>query len=120
VKRILVVDNEPPLSSALRRWLSREGFYVEVASSGEEALSVLEPAAPDLVLTDFEMDGMNGLQLLREVQKRRPETGGIILSAHAQLKWLGDEAERFPLQSKPWNEADLLSVIRRLLDEESG
>lgn len=67
--RILLVDDEPQITRVLRRALSAQGFEVQVADGGEEALGVFQQWKPDLVITDLSMHGMGGLELCRRLRK---------------------------------------------------
>ena len=67
--RILVVDDEQQITRVLRRALSSQGYEVQVASDGEEALSVFGSWNPDMVITDLAMPGMSGLELCRRIRK---------------------------------------------------
>src|SRR6266511_1990919 len=66
---ILVVDDDPLLASALRRPLAYEGFEVDVAASGEEALSRALDHAPDLVILDVLLPGIDGLEVCRRLRQ---------------------------------------------------
>ena len=66
--RILLVDDEMSSTEVLALVLAGEGFGVTVASDGRQALAKLEEAAPDLLITDFMMPGMNGAELIRAVR----------------------------------------------------
>ena len=87
-KRILVVDDEPFVSEAIKMMLSHDGHQVETALSGEEALRKFDPARCDVVFTDFSMPGMKGDQLAEAIKGRSPKTPVILLTA-------------FPPQTKP-------------------
>jgi two-component system KDP operon response regulator KdpE len=67
--RILVVDDEPQITRVLRRSLSAQGYEVQVAEDGEEALAVFKQWKPDLVISDLSMPGMGGLELCRRIRK---------------------------------------------------
>ena len=84
MKRVLVVDDEEDMLWMLQRNLNKGMSDVEVlaASSGEEALAVLSDKDINLLITDINMPGMNGLDLLIEVNNRYPETGVIIMTAY--------------------------------------
>jgi DNA-binding response OmpR family regulator len=69
--RILVVDDDPLLAAALRRPLAYEGFDVEVASSGEEALTSVREHTFDLVILDILLPGIDGLEVCRRIQRDR-------------------------------------------------
>ena len=82
MKRILFVDDEPKVLQGLQRMLRsmRNEWGMEFASSGREALEMLERAPYDVIVTDMRMPGMDGVQLLKEVTKRFPLLVRIILS----------------------------------------
>lgn len=67
-QKILICDDEAPLRHALRDKLSREGFDIEEAADGEEALTKLKASKPDLLLLDFVMPKKDGVEVLREMQ----------------------------------------------------
>ena len=84
--RILLVDDEPNARSALRELLAEEGYAVEVAADGYEALGKLAGFGPDLVLTDLKMPGMDGLELLRLIRQRESELPVVVMSAFGELE----------------------------------
>ncbi len=84
--RVLVVDDEQPVRVTLKEVLSREGYEVLTASSGQEALQVMGDTAVDLVMVDLKMEGMDGLTLMGEIKQRWPATVLIILTGYATLE----------------------------------
>ena len=84
--RVLVVDDEQPVRVTLKEVLSREGYEVLIASSGQEALQVMGDMAIDLVMVDLKMEGMDGLTLMGEIKQQWPETVIIILTGYATLE----------------------------------
>ena len=84
--RILVVDDEKEIRVFLDKALSRfGGFHVELAESGEEALQKLEKEPFDLVLTDLKMPKKDGLQLIEEIAKSKPQTLTIMMTGHGSI-----------------------------------
>lgn len=81
--RILIVDDEPQVAEILAKSLAREGHDATVALSGEEALRMLGPAEPDALFLDVSMPGMNGLDVLAEVKRRRPTLPVVVITGHA-------------------------------------
>lgn len=79
--RILVVDDEPNARAALAELLSGEGYDVETAADGLKALPKLDMFEPDLILTDLEMPGLDGLGLIRKVHERAPGRAVVVMSA---------------------------------------
>ena len=117
--RILVVEDEPALQKVLAMRLGMEGFQVETASDGEEALEMIRRSAPDLVLTDLMMPVMDGTELTRNI-KGDPALRKIPVMILTALK---EQRERDNLISlgadgfaaKPYNSAELTARIRELL-----
>ena len=72
--RILVVDDEVNARTALPELLRDEGYAVETAADGFKALGKIEEFAPDLVLTDLKMPGMDGIELLDKIRARAIRT----------------------------------------------
>ena len=118
--RILVVDDEAAILSALRQVLARSGHDVATAASGPEALEKLVPFAPDIVLSDLRMPGMNGAELHTQVRRRWPFALRIILSGFADLASMAsaiNEGEVCRFISKPWDGPQLVETLERLLGE---
>jgi DNA-binding response OmpR family regulator len=88
---ILVVDDEPQIRDLLKRFLSLRGYKVRVASDGQQALTMVEQQAPQLIVLDVYMPGINGVEVLRQL-RRRKFTGGVILLTGSQDDKLLQEA----------------------------
>jgi CheY-like chemotaxis protein len=120
VRRVLIVDDDPSVRNLLRMTLPVDGFEIVEAENGEEALSLIEGAVPDLVLLDWAMPGLSGGDVLAELKRRRPELPVIILTAEADPRFravsesLGVEA----YLTKPFSPLQLLSEVERLLSPE--
>src|SRR5207245_4250888 len=80
-ERILVVDDEAQLRGLFERILRNEGYEVRCASSGDEALKLLETEWFDLVVTDLKMPGMDGMELLAKGKLASPTLPFIVLTA---------------------------------------
>ncbi|MFN3386254.1 MAG: sigma-54-dependent transcriptional regulator [Candidatus Thermochlorobacter sp.] len=79
---ILVVDDEQTITEFIKEALSEEGYLVETASSGREALSITKKFSPDIVILDFMMPDMNGLQVLSELKKLDETIQVLMLTAY--------------------------------------
>src|SRR5215469_14333494 len=116
--RILIVDDEKALLIALRGLLSKEGYQVETASSGEEALRHIETGSFHLVITDLSMDGVSGMQVLERARALDPDLAVIMITAHGsekaavQAMKLG-AADYVP---KPFDNDELRIVVRRVME----
>ncbi len=76
IKKVLVVDDSPTEVHLLRQMLTKNGFTVTTAASGEEAIVKARAEKPDLILMDVVMPGMSGFETTRSITKD-PQTGGI-------------------------------------------
>ena len=122
--KLLIVDDEPDITNVLRLILEAEGYQVVPALSGDEALSVAEIEAPDLVLLDLMMPGKSGLETCRHLknQSRTRNIPVIIFSALGRDvdRKLTAEAGASVHLKKPFNNARLLTEVKRCLGEERG
>ncbi len=84
--RVLIVDDEPRLRRVLVRVLEGEGFSCVEASSGVEAVATLERETFLLVISDIRMPEMDGVALLREITRRWPDTGVLVVTAVAEVE----------------------------------
>ena len=124
-RRILIVDDEQLLASVMREALLGEGYGVEVANDGEQALRLLGEASFDLVISDVKMPNMSGRDLHREILRRNPGLAGRVLFSTgdvvnpATLRFF--EETRSQYITKPFKLSDLRRVVRSLLrSQEAG
>ncbi|MCA9755215.1 MAG: sigma-54-dependent Fis family transcriptional regulator [Candidatus Eisenbacteria bacterium] len=85
VHRILVVDDEEPIRRGLSRTVTGLGHEVDVAADAEEALQLALAHAPDLVITDLNMPGRTGLELIEDLRDSGIEATVLVLTAHASI-----------------------------------
>lgn len=83
--KILVVDDEEDILKVLKFILEKEGFFVDTAVNGQEALSQLEKRHYDIVLTDLRMPGMDGIELIERIKTISPDTDVVIMTAYASI-----------------------------------
>lgn len=83
---IFIVDDQPAFRNALEKQLSRMQYRVRSFSSGQELLIAIEDEAPDIVLLDLKMPGMSGLDVLRALHPKVPETVIILLTAYGTVE----------------------------------
>ena len=124
MKRVLVVDDEEDMLWMLQRNLNKGMPDVEIlaAKSGEEALAVLSDKNVNLVITDINMPGMNGLDLLIEINNRYPQTGVIIMTAYPSNAYKNEAMLSGSLRfiEKPFDINDMRSAIQQVLKENEG
>jgi CheY-like chemotaxis protein len=107
-KQILVVDDAPIILRAVRMALTLYGYAVETASSGAQALDKLSTGIFDLVITDFNMPGMNGTVLAKEIKGRHPGLPIILLTACLRPV---PSADVDIVLAKPYSNSTLRSAI---------
>lgn len=112
--RILLVDDQKSLRRSLSLMLQAAGFETGEAESGEEALSLLDAQAFDLVITDLRMEGMSGVDLLREIKREKPALPVILITAYGSIDSAVDAMRlgAFDYLTKPFREQDILEKIR--------
>ena len=81
--RVLVVDDEPSVADVCREFLSGEGYEVTVAASGEEALRLIPTLQPDVILTDINLPGVSGLEVMRHARTADPDACIIVVTGYA-------------------------------------
>jgi DNA-binding NtrC family response regulator len=84
--RIAIADDEQSARRSLGQILQEDGFEVFLAADGEEALKVVADEAPDVLLTDLRMPGMDGHELLSRVRKAYPDVSVVIMTAHGTIR----------------------------------
>lgn len=117
-RKILVVDDEARIVELLRRELGRL-YRVYTATSGEEALEVLDREPIVLVIADQRMPGMTGTELMERVVERSPETMRILLTGYTDLNALVDAINRgqvYRYISKPWEPEELKIVVKQSME----
>lgn len=80
-KRIVVVDDTESVAYVIKTFLEDEGFEVSAHEDPQDALSDIGIKGADLVITDFTMPGMNGIELMKRVKKKHPAVDAIIITA---------------------------------------
>jgi two-component system, OmpR family, alkaline phosphatase synthesis response regulator PhoP len=120
-KSILIVDDEAHILQVVSLKLRNAGFNVTTANDGEEALEVLATTPVDLIITDYQMPGMTGLELARRAHKEpgRAKLPVLLLTAHGLALEQVDMTRagiRASL-SKPFSPREVLHKINALLEE---
>jgi len=83
---VLIVDDEPSIIQSLGGLLTDDGYEVQTATNGYEALKIIEAESPDLVLLDIWMPGIDGLETLKEIKRTSPFIQVIIISGHGTIE----------------------------------
>ncbi|AOY77028.1 response regulator [Clostridium formicaceticum] len=117
---VLFVDDEIGVLNALERALFGEAYRCVFASSGMEALKIMEEEAISVIVTDMRMPGMDGLKLLRAVKEKYPDVVKIVLSGYAQISQVLstiNQIDIFKFILKPWDtEAELQPILQKAVE----
>ena len=115
-KKVLIVDDEEGILFLYQEELEIEGFAVETAMNGEQALEKFKATPPNLVILDINMPGMNGIEILRQMKGHNPNLPVILSSAYPEYKqdfgaWASDE-----YIVKSANMDELKAAVHKYLD----
>ena len=113
--KVLCVDDEPNILSALRRMLSLEGFEVFTAESGAQALVLLAKEPVNVIISDMQMPGMNGTELLEKVRQQWPHTMRLMLTGASDVSGAIEAINQgaiYRYTAKPWNDEELLGTLK--------
>ncbi|MEO6422182.1 MAG: EAL domain-containing protein [Candidatus Nitrotoga sp.] len=114
-RKLLLVDDEANILSALKRLLRREGYDIFTAISAELGLEILATHRVDVIISDQLMPGMNGVEFLRRAKTLHPHTIRMVLSGYTDLQAVTDainEGAIYKFLSKPWDDGILLANIK--------
>lgn len=116
--RVLVVDDDTDTLELLREILAKEGYQVQTAETAEASLHQVSREEPDVVITDIQMSGMDGVALLTELRVRVPTALVILATAYGSLKTAVDgiKAGAFDYLAKPFIIDDIRLVVRRAIE----
>ena len=117
MKKILVVDDEENIRLLYRDELTEEGYKVELAASGLDALAKIDTFRPDLVTLDVKMPGIDGIEVLRRIREKNRSLPVVLLTAFGEFRqdfntWASDA-----YIVKSHDTAELKETVSRLLGE---
>lgn len=117
--RLLIVDDEEMFVKVLRDRLTRKGLYVKAATSGTEALKLIEEEEFDVGLYDIMMDKMNGIELLGETKKIQPNMEIVMLTGYGTIESAIEAMKKgaYDYLSKPINPTELELVLKRAAEK---
>ncbi len=118
---VLIVEDDTKLRHALKEIMTREGYAVDATESGDTAVSMIKDTVYDLVITDLKLPGIDGMDVLRSVQKLARDTSVIIITAYATVdtavEAMKEGAEDYI--AKPFNLEEIRLVVRKVLDKKA-
>ncbi|NOZ87691.1 MAG: response regulator, partial [Deltaproteobacteria bacterium] len=116
---LLLVDDERNILSSLRRLFRKEGYEINTAESGAEALDLLDDHEVHVIVSDYRMPNMTGVEFFGEVKKLHPDTIRVILSGYADAEAIVsaiNQGEVYRFMPKPWNAEELKATIRQCFE----
>src|ERR1700731_3014002 len=116
---LLVVDDERNIRVRLAGFFESCGHTVQTAENGKQALDLLSGAGPvDLVLTDYKLAELNGLELLQQIKRQAPETPVILMTAYSTIEnaVAAMKAGAFDYLAKPFSLEQIQEVVERALE----
>jgi chemosensory pili system protein ChpA (sensor histidine kinase/response regulator) len=125
-KHVLVVDDYPAIARMIQVHLERNGYAVETADNGVEALATIKTSRPDLLITDIDMPEIDGLELIKAIRSDAAlaDLPIILMASKAadrplpDIKYLLSRGANRVI-TKPFNPRELLAYVRALLDKPS-
>jgi len=117
---ILIVDDEPSNRKILTQELTHKGFAVDTAGGGNEALTKIEAAPPDLVILDYMMPDLSGLEVLKALRKRGNDTPVIMITAYGSVERAVEAMKvgAYDFITRPFDPDHIELVIRKALERQ--
>jgi DNA-binding NtrC family response regulator len=114
-KRVMVLDDEPIVGERLKPVLEREGFEVEIFTESEGALERLAETAFSVIVTDLKMKGPSGMDILRFVKEKAPQTAVIVITGYATIETHREAEAHGALHfvAKPFKMQDLARLVAK-------
>ncbi len=117
--KILIVDDEENILSALKRLFRKENYQILTAVSAEEALQIMDEQEVDLIISDLKMPVTNGVEFFTQAKEKKPDALRIMLTGYADLKSVIeaiDKGEVYRFLLKPWDDDELKMTIKQALE----
>ncbi len=116
---VLIVDDEDDFRETLLKVLKKRNLNASGAESGPKALDLMDKTAFDVVVLDVKMPGMDGIETLREIKRKKPLTEVVLLTGHASIESgiEGMKLGAFDYLMKPLNIDELLDKVRQAYEK---
>src|SRR5215467_13283391 len=118
--KILIADDEPSNRSILSQVLTRKGYMVETANDGREALHKIESARPDLLVLDYMMPDLSGLEVLKQLRKNEDDTPVIMVTAYGTLERAVEAMKEgaYDFITRPYEPDHIVLVVQKALERQ--
>lgn len=118
--KILIVDDELIMRESLAGWLERDGHEVSAAASGEEAMEVLKDSRFDILLVDIKMEGMSGLDVLKQVKESDPDVDVVMITAYGSIPTAIEAMKKgaYDYLLKPFDPDALGVLIEKIIEHQ--
>jgi DNA-binding NtrC family response regulator len=118
---ILIVDDEPIMRESLAGWLERDGHHVDTSASGEEALKKLKKTRYDILLVDIKMEGISGLDVLKQVKESDPDVAVVMITAYGSIATAIEAMKNgaYDYLLKPFDPDELGIIIDKILKNQA-
>jgi DNA-binding NtrC family response regulator len=119
--KILIVDDELIMRESLAGWLERDGHEVEKTASGEEALKILKESRFDILLVDIKMEGMSGLDVLKQVKESDPDVEIVMITAYGSIATAIEAMKNgaYDYLLKPFEPDELGILIEKIIEHQA-
>ena len=116
--RILVIDDEPLMADSLKQNLGEDGYTVDTASTGAEAIELFDTAGHHLAICDIQLPDMDGIEILRHVKDARPATEVIMATGYGTVDRaiVATKAGAFWFLEKPFEYEVLQKLVEKALE----
>jgi len=115
---ILIIDDEESIRDSCSQVLNREGYLVNIADNGKTGWEHFKKSPTDVVLLDLKLPGLDGIQVLKKIKKKSPDTPVIIITGFATIESAVDTMKRgaFDYLAKPFSPQELRVIVKKALD----
>ena len=117
IARVLVVDDEPSVVDVFREFLAAQGYELTVAASGEQAVKLIPTLRPDIILTDINLPGLSGLEVMRFAKSVDAEVAVIVVTGYASASSAIDALRQgaYDYVTKPFDLDDVHQIVERAI-----
>src|SRR5215468_888566 len=118
--KILIADDEPSNRNILSQELTHKGYTIETANDGAEALRKIESSRPDLIILDYMMPTLSGLEVLKELRKRENDTPVVMITAYGTMERAVEAMKEgaYDFITRPYEPDHIALVVRKALERQ--